>query len=463
MDRSKPRSRAHLPVELLQSIFSYAVADSQFVLPEGLRGDQRMRLLQVCSYWRAVAFQTPRLWDDVVINLNPRTLPIAAAISSRIPNTPRTIAVKALEWNIGSSGIVAMPSAEEFIEQLVLPFAASIKRLVLSLHPEYITSLLSPSQTIELPILESLSICPGLPSITLFNSMLTLRTSSRLRVPFLSTMEVGLESPLFEGVDALTKVVETLHLTTFVVGLPVSVSLARHFLSHCAALRSCGISLDRIDATELAFPAITMPHPEIFHIRFSSICHFDEIFSCFDLPSIRDLALKNMNEGISVTKVLTNAIISRCGPDLEQLLIASGAFNHSPYSLETFDVVLQKYNLTLIRLHFPIQPIHRTIALHIVGRSMDLLVRQLVSRKWCPKLELLSFGYTREATLRMGTLLDAAREAEEEGEKTLKGLHLHARSPIGDRNIVMLKNRFENFTLWYSPDSEEAIEKEWFG
>ncbi|KAM6492614.1 hypothetical protein JOM56_012338 [Amanita muscaria] len=466
MEALSQHSNAHirLPVELLQTIFSSTIDSSRFTIPEGFAGDQRVRITHVCSYWRAVALQTPQLWDDIVIDIDSRrdVFSIAATVLSRTSSSPKAITVmcKAYQHRAPKE-----PTARQFLDQLVLPFSNSIKKLRLVVPFPYITALLS-SHTIEFPILESLSISPASYGILTEPHLTPLGASSKLKLPRLTAVEISVPIRRTEIADAFLNTVQSSRLTTLAITSPLPVDVCFHILSDCTHLKACGIYLDRIENRQTQLnpkPIIVLPHLERFHIRYSSKTGFQTFLAHFVLPSIKDLALKSRIDGFGWTRRMSEILLKRCGPSLEHLYIASSAFCHNRFSLEGLDEVLDKYALTLQRLYIPL-----TVTFE-PSRLDSSEVRRLVSRDWCPNLRSLSLEYCSSMSERMAAVMDGVLEAEAHGRRPVEELLLNVGYPEWgkSRTVSALGRKFKTFDVncyqTFVTFDSKALEQEWFG
>ena len=490
--RPTANAHVHLPVELLRLIFCHVVDGKMpFFLPchvttgtdddsESQAGDPRMQLAHICSHWRAVALGTPQLWDNIVINLNWRpsqVLSIAAGILSWNADLPRALTVRR-RFELRAP---PRPSADEFVEKIMLPFAHSFRRLDLLAPSRFITALLSPRRAIRFPILEKLSICPASDRILVMSNLVgpSETSSSELRFPRLTAVETGLHLKRTDIAGVFLNTVQVSQLTAITFKNLLSVAVCCHILSilsSCTSLRSCSIHLEAVsyvDARLGSVPQIVMPHLERLHIRFSSPKAFREFFSRFTLPSIRDLALKDTVNGLGLTRAISNVLVEQCGPSLEHLFIASAPHRDFEFSFEGFDRVLQKYKTTLKRLYIPLT---RTVAGQ--PRLPGRLVLQLVLRELCPNLESLAVGFVDYSGEEIGLIKDALIEADLGGRKPIKELHLSTQpGPAGDEShsteikrtceglfeIFVCHHYDQDFDGTYITFDPEALEKKWFG
>ena len=193
-----------------------------------------------------------------------------------------------------------------------------------------------------------------------------------------------------------------------------------NILSLCPGLKSCGVHLERLGNPPW-FPQLTLPHLEQLHLRFYHHAQFDLFLTtCFQLPSIRDLALKGPGAGVDWTLILSDFLIDQCGSSLESIFVSGTQRRHFDANTVGFERFVQKHASTLRELYIPTccwyQPINAGI------------LRQLVSRELCPHLEKLSldaYYWPAIGKDRLRIIVDAIKEAEYMKRGTLNKLYMY--------------------------------------
>ncbi|KAF8632854.1 hypothetical protein AX17_004702 [Amanita inopinata Kibby_2008] len=457
-----------LPHEILETIFYYTVHNHPLTLPQGLAQDPRMYLLRVCSYWRTAALGTPTLWNDVIINLDSRLLQvvnIADEILKRSLGAP-CVCITARVNHFHRLAPLDL-SADEFVNRLILPYAPSLKKLSLCVHFPFIKRLLSQPQTITFPNLRSLLFRQASPG-TLMNGIQQLAFRN-LWMPRLEAVELDLNMAHSSKLDQVPlQFVQSARITTLVTCPTISTKSCYDLLSSFPELESCGIHLWDIDEVVLAtLPKLEMLHLKRLHIRFSSssTSGYIAFLSLFILPAIRDLALKRSRYGLDWHPFLSEFIMERCGPFIENLYIANSpdrVWGFWGFSDAVFQSFIDKYSRTLRRLF-----------IHCLPLCLPYdFVRKAVSREKCPELESL---FINEHCLqewgqwngRVEAILDGIKDAEDAGRQPLRELYFYdaplvLRECSPTRLLDTVPNQVRVHVLWETRTLSE-IERKWFG
>ncbi|KAF8631488.1 hypothetical protein AX15_002375 [Amanita polypyramis BW_CC] len=450
-----------LPPEILQSIFCDAVSveSHRVVLPHGLEDDPRTCLMRICSRWRAVALLTPELWNEVIIELGlqpSHALALASTVLSRARGLPVAVTARLPFHYYQPQGLVK-PSAEELIKQIILPYAPSLKKLELVVPSTFVKVLLSQTDEIKLPVLESLSI-----QQVSFGVLEDPVIPVKLRMPSLKVIESGFPVANARLLDFFNSMIQSSQLTTFIIKVePLPADVCYHILAVCPSLKVCSVPLDVIYAdTRIAlstFTKLVMPYLEHFHVRFLKPEHSEAFLDLFRFPSIRDLAIKHAGDYVlGWTTPLTNFLLIQCGPSLEHLFIGAGSSSTAEMNTHELELVLNKYAVSLKRLFLPSFP----------AWVQPTLVQRLISRDLCVNLESLSFHFEGDADRWTETIAAAVKEAEAKGGKPVKELYVTIIYPGSlHTKSATLEGKFEKFVFHHASFSYNPVktEKEWFG
>ena len=480
----EPNWSEALPADVLRSIFSFCLDDrpSWSVLP--LRNgstDPRIIFLHVCSFWRAVALGAAELWSSVIINLDsmPSDIPISHEVLSRTNGALLKVIVRMSRFQ---NQAPLQPSVGEFLDKIVVPFAQSLKALELFVPFPFVKSIITLLHTgnIQFPALEALSLrqaSAGAIVSHTFGGAVTGVANPRDRLPCLKTVEFDVRCSIslladWASFPALT--VPWSQLTTFVFLQTMPVRTFGDILSLCPGLKSCGVRLGRLGDPPSWFPQLLLPHLERLHLRFSRLAEFDLFLkTCLQLPSIRDLALKESDAGVAWTPILSDFLIDQCGSSLESLFVSS-TNRHHPIDANTvgFERFVQKHASTLRELYIPTFCWSHPI-------NVDIL-RQLISRELCPHLEKLSLDvsyWPAAGQDRLKMIVDAIKEAEHMKRGTLNKLYMffhHWRQTskmeplildsIKEVSYIPTKIYFRIFHSMIIASTElVTLERNWFG
>ncbi|PFH50527.1 hypothetical protein AMATHDRAFT_47850 [Amanita thiersii Skay4041] len=411
----------HLPPELLRTIFALAT-DKKFNLTQDFTNDDRIRLSHVCSSWRSVLLGMKELWSDMVIDLeaHPRILAVASRFLSRADGVPLSISVR---MNGAANYAPRDPSADEFIDKIILPYAAFTQSLRLYVPFRYISMLLTLPFALSFPILESLSLRQASYGIL---SQTAIPTTPHLSFPRLHTFEFGARLPEHKSLLEVPQLsfIQWTQITTLMIRRHIAAKTAYDILATCTGLRTLWANLNSIDPDERArlygSPGLYLPHLERLHIRFCTSMGFSLFLSLLNLPSIRDLALKETDgNGLGWSSVLDDFLLNRCGSHLENIFISNSRYDDEleavvPGERQFF---LQKHALTLRRLSVSCLPL-----------TGGQTVRQLISGEMCPQLEALSLNLCPidDPFEQLDYVLSAVKDVRSEGRQPpVKDLYLY--------------------------------------
>ncbi|PFH50513.1 hypothetical protein AMATHDRAFT_40808 [Amanita thiersii Skay4041] len=411
-----PNNHIYLPPELLRAIFSFVTKNKLELLDSDFMEDDRIRLSHVCSYWRFVLLGMKELWNNVVLDLNahPMILPIAGQLLLRADGASLDITAQ-MKWNA-----VSGPPTDEFINNIIIPYATSTQSLRLHLHFPYIKALLTLPFALSFPILESL--CLRQSSFNVI-SQTDVPIVSNLSFPRLQKFEPSIN--LHHQITLLDvpqlNNIQWVQLTTFMTKRRITAKTTYDILAACTCLKSFLACLDAIDSDEhqrlSTLHRLDLPHLEHLHIRFFASQRFSSFFSLFNLPSIRCLALsENSGRGLDWSRRLNDFLLHQCGSSLEDVFIVNNKFDNEAAAYQFF---LHKHTHTLRRLslwHFP----------PTEGR----IIQRVISGEICPQLEALSLHACDNYSMYFDSILEAIK-----GKRpSLRDLHLHISGLFSHRN-----------------------------
>ncbi|KAG5640773.1 hypothetical protein DXG03_007242 [Asterophora parasitica] len=260
-----------LPAELLCEIFEHFIAEPAVVSARG--PSTPAALTQVCRIWRKVAFSTPRLWDDIVIECGDwsNIIHLTQAVREHLGRSnelPITIHAT------GKASYNSNGAAGGRISNLLLPYANRTQHLTLAFPSECMNQFLQTAVPgFQIPALESVTLVYH--NIQRNNDLLPIRAFAN--APRLRKFEVKYElesltywflhvsGTLFElPWDQLTEL-NLIHLILSPEAVP-------RILKRCPNLESCALTA----AKEVS------PEEATYHPTSDTI-----------LPSIRNLTLYN--------------------------------------------------------------------------------------------------------------------------------------------------------------------------
>ncbi|KAM6495421.1 hypothetical protein JOM56_008127 [Amanita muscaria] len=458
-----------LPIEILRPIFFFTLhRDWKFFVPWSLnpRQDPRSSILHVCSSWRNAALATPELWNEIVIQLDPQPpqpgiIPIANQILLRSSGTPLDLTVRMCQFQ--NRAPVDL-SADEFIDKIVIPFAKTIRKLRLFVPFPFVKALMTMPCYVVFPLLEVLSLRQA--SVGTMHPS-DLSPPPTLLLPKLRVFELGLTLPKLppSPIEIPVNFVLWSDVTTFINCIPISMETCMAILSLCPALKSCAFILKPF--TQWVWPfRVRLSELERLHIRFCEPDGYSLFLNhCLELPSIRDLALKETNEGLGWTRSLSRFLANSCGSQLEEVFVASPLYDKLYFSYVGIEEFLQKHSSSLKRLYIPLYPSHLN----------DNIVRQLVSRALCPRLEELSLEAIlwRTRQTRMQAIVNGVSDAEKEHRAPIKTLYLFfysiRRMKSAERELRRMTGEWKDLQCFCRPGYEWIpvdpleLELEWFG
>ncbi|KAF7297940.1 F-box domain-containing protein [Mycena chlorophos] len=213
-----------IPVEVLQSIFLFALPASQFIKPSA--NTAPLLLCQICSPWRRVALNLPQLWTSLSLRTDRgrrRWRDLIEMWLGRTAEAPLTMSFLA-----GSEGIGDVAYFNDHVVRMLRPSQKRWRQLQLEVPGSTTTKLLNA----DLPLLETLELNTRGDSAGIY---LSSADAPRLR----KVSVVGAKSNpavVYVAYDQLAE----LHVPDFAIKLDDLYQL----LSKCRNLQRCSITMD---------------------------------------------------------------------------------------------------------------------------------------------------------------------------------------------------------------------------
>ncbi|KAF8876058.1 hypothetical protein BD779DRAFT_1677939 [Infundibulicybe gibba] len=281
-----------IPIDILREIFLQCLSRSSYIPPTPT--EPRLVLSHVCSTWRDVALDTPRLWSDIIID-NPRRnnfdvvgYPILFAWLSRSCPCP-------ISLQISYTG-----QLHHILDDLIFPNLYRCRSLVFNASDTSLQRVLSlPAGVLsDLKRIEIIAI--GNPRIirNLVNdgSVIAFQSSPKLRHVVFSFYA--------KNVDVRRLHFPWKQLSVLVFRWSsISAICCLSVLRECTALGECEVSISEIDAsvaenlTKFSTRPVVLPSLHTLHLQLVGFRHHTAFLAALHLPNLRTFSPLNKYEG----------------------------------------------------------------------------------------------------------------------------------------------------------------------
>ncbi|KAF8061839.1 hypothetical protein FPV67DRAFT_1705061 [Lyophyllum atratum] len=293
-----PKGISKLPREMFLEIFEHFTAEPALI---GFKvgASSPMTLTQVSSSWRSMAFSTPKLWNNIIIDCGDWSrMPQLTTVAHAHLNRSGTMKVSIRTTGSVPEGSVSLQRFP--IQNLVSPFANRIQHLTLAFPQEWLNTFLYYNIAgSQIPALESVKIVyhrtrnsRDFDTINLFSNAPRLRS---FEVDCISPWTWVVPESMFNLPFGQLKDLRLIHFTLSREELP-------SLLGRCHTLEDCTMFISNDSQTTMnTFPITALPSIRSLTLHNVKNYNYDKYMERVALPSLENFNVEvvkdNHNSG----------------------------------------------------------------------------------------------------------------------------------------------------------------------